>query len=62
MAECLHGADPLRAFGASEKQSSDICVSVTPRYGVLRFGPWFPMKHLTTGCSQRDSHRLCSSG
>lgn len=39
MAKCLHRADPPRAFGASEKQNSDICVSVTPRYGVLRFGP-----------------------
>lgn len=45
MAECLHRADAQRPFEGSEKQKSDICVSVTPRYGVLKV--WALLLHET---------------
>lgn len=45
MAECLHRADAQRPFEESEKQKSAICVSVTPRYGVLKV--WALLLHET---------------
>lgn len=45
MAECLHKADAQRPFEESEKQKSAICVSVTPRYGVLKV--WALLLHET---------------
>lgn len=44
MAQCLNRTDAQRPFGGSEKQKSDICVSVTLRYGVLKMWALVPQE------------------
>lgn len=68
MAECLHRTDAQTPFEGSEKQKKKwhLCQCHQDQWlqdiEGSRSRPWFPMKYLMTGCSQRVSHRLCSSG